>query len=62
MGCPAVGWFLTAVRLADCRDMRKVKAGVVQGEALFAGVAILAFLIAWPCWARFSELLTGLKD
>jgi hypothetical protein len=28
-----------AVRLADCRDMRKVIAGVIQGEALFVGVA-----------------------
>ncbi len=29
---------LMAVRLADCRDMRKVNAGVVQGGALLAGV------------------------
>jgi hypothetical protein len=28
-----------AGRLADCRDMRKVIAGVFQGEVEFAGVA-----------------------
>jgi hypothetical protein len=39
MGCPAVVSVLMAVRLADCRDMRKVIAGVVQGEVLFVGVA-----------------------
>jgi hypothetical protein len=39
MGCPAVVSVLMAVRLADCRDMRKVIAGVIQGEALFVGVA-----------------------
>jgi len=39
MGCPAVVSVLMAVRLADCRDMRKVIAGVIQGDALFVGVA-----------------------
>ncbi len=27
------------VRLADCRGLRKVIAGVIQGEALFVGAA-----------------------
>jgi hypothetical protein len=39
MGCPAVVSVLMAVRLADCRDMRKVNAGLVQGDVLFVGVA-----------------------
>jgi hypothetical protein len=39
MGCPAVVSVLMAVRLADCRDMRKVIAGVIQGDAFFAGAA-----------------------
>ena len=34
MGYPAVVWFLTPVRLAECRDLRKVIAGVIQGEEL----------------------------
>jgi hypothetical protein len=32
MGCPAVVSLLTAVRLAEWCDLRKVIAGVIQGE------------------------------
>jgi hypothetical protein len=39
MGYPAVVYVLTPVRLAECRDLRKVIAGVIQGDALFVGVA-----------------------
>jgi hypothetical protein len=39
MGCPAVVSVLTPVRLAECRDLRKVVAGVIQGDALFVGAA-----------------------
>ena len=39
MGCPAVVSVLTPVRLAECRDLRKGIAGVIQGEALLVGAA-----------------------
>jgi hypothetical protein len=39
MGCPAVVSVLTPARLAEGCDLRKVIAGVIQGEALLVGAA-----------------------